>query len=240
MNNILLQLKIKERLNKVDSDDDNNLFCWQIQEAFNKAQREWVRRQIDGINQKKEGRESSAQKIADLQQLLVNWTSTFVNKGLYYESCDFPTDYLVFSRISSYAVKKGSCCPPRKLVLYLAEESKVDIYLKDVYKRPSWEYGESFYTLFKNTIRIYTNKGNADSFDKIKDTEVIYYREPRPIKFKNCIDSETGLQITTDVTCEFSDTITELIIDDAAAILSFDLENAPNGQRNQLNEQHNT
>ena len=53
MNNSLLQIKIKERLNKLDSDDYENISCWQIQEAFNKAQREWVRRQVNGINVEK-------------------------------------------------------------------------------------------------------------------------------------------------------------------------------------------
>lgn len=240
MTNELLQLKIKQRVNKLDSQDWDNILCWQIQEAFNKAQREWVRRQLEGINQKKEGRESSSQKIADLQQLLVTWTSTFVDKGVYYESCDFPEDYLVFSRASAFASKKGSCCAPRKLTIYLAEEANVDIYLRDVNKRPSWKYAESFYTLFGDKVRIYTNKGQTDSFEKIKKPEIIYYRKPRSIQFLDCIDIETGKTSIADVTCEFKDTITELIIDDAAAILSFDLENTPNAQRNQLNEQRNT
>ena len=103
MTNELLQLKIKQRVNKLDSEDYDNIQCWQIQEAFNKAQREWVRRQVDGINQKREGRESSSQKIADLQNLLVTWTDGFVDKKLYYESCDFPEDYIIFARISAQA-----------------------------------------------------------------------------------------------------------------------------------------
>ena len=82
MNNQLLQIKIKERLNKLDSDDYENITCWQIQEAFNKAQREWVRRQIDGINQKREGRESSSQSIADLQNLLNAVAKNFNIPGL--------------------------------------------------------------------------------------------------------------------------------------------------------------
>jgi len=240
MNNQLLQLKIKQRINKLDSEDSDNLFCWQIQEAFNKAQREWVRRQLQGINQKKEGREASSQKFADLQQLLTTWTDTFTDKGLYFESCSFPSDYLVFSRISAFGTKKDSCCASRALTVYQAEESNVDVLLKDVNKRPSWEYAETFSTFFGNKVRIYTNKGEEDSLYKIKKAKVIYYREPVNIQFKDCIDIETGITSIADVTCEFKDSITELIIDDTAAILSFDLENLQNGQRNQANEQHNT
>lgn len=240
MTNQLLQIKIKQRINKLDSSDYDNIFCWQIQEAFNKAQREWVRRQIEGINQKKEGRESSSQKVADLQQLLVSWTSTFIDKGLYYESCDFPLDYLIFSRISAFAVKKGSCCPPRRLNIYPTEESNVDVLLRDVNKRPSWNYGESIYTLFGNKIRIYTNKGNSDGLDKIKKSEIIYYRKPVPVQFKDCVDTETGNISLDDVLCEFKDGIVELIIDDAAAILAGDLGDQANAQRNSQNEIHNT
>ena len=48
-------LKIKQRLNKLDSSDYDNIQCWQIREAVNKAQLEWIRRQIHGVNLVKEG-----------------------------------------------------------------------------------------------------------------------------------------------------------------------------------------
>jgi hypothetical protein len=69
MNNNLLQLKIKQRLNKLSSMDYDNIECWQVQEAFNKAQLEWVRRQLNGINLKREGAEQSVTKVDDLQEL---------------------------------------------------------------------------------------------------------------------------------------------------------------------------
>ena len=50
MNNTTLQLKVKERINKLDSLDYDNIACWKIVESFNKAQIEWARRQIRGIN----------------------------------------------------------------------------------------------------------------------------------------------------------------------------------------------
>ncbi len=50
MTNAALQLKIKQRLNKLASNDYDNIECWQIVEAFNKAQVEWVRRQLHGNN----------------------------------------------------------------------------------------------------------------------------------------------------------------------------------------------
>ena len=38
MNNATIQLKIKQRLNKLDSSDYDNIEAWQLIEAFNKGQ----------------------------------------------------------------------------------------------------------------------------------------------------------------------------------------------------------
>lgn len=232
MTNELLQIKIKQRLNKGDSEDYDNILCWQFQEAFNKAQREWVRKQLEGNNLRKEGRESSSQKMADLQQLLTTWKSNFVDRGLYFESCDFPEDYMVFARISAYA--ESSCCPARRLTIYQAQESDIDILLKDVNKNPNFEWAETFSTYFDNKVRIYT-----DNKFTIVNPEVIYYRQPIPIQILGCTNTETGLLSTVNVECEFTDTVTELIISDAASILAGDLENQFQHQRNLQDEQNN-
>jgi len=234
MTNELIQIKFKQRLNKLDSADADNLFCWQIQEAFNKELRAWTRRQLEGLNQKKEGRESSSQLEADLQQLLTTWETTFVDKTLYFESCAFPDDYLMFSRIAADGKKEG-CCPAARLTLYPGKESNVDLDLKDVNKRPNLEWRETFYTLFGDTIRIYTD----NKFD-IENVKVSYYREPTPVQFLGCTDTETGLTSTVNVECEFKDSIVELIIDGAVATIAFDLADQNNAQRSLQNEQINT
>ena len=41
MLNSTIVIKVKQRINKLDSQDYDNLECWQIVEAFNKAQVEW-------------------------------------------------------------------------------------------------------------------------------------------------------------------------------------------------------
>jgi hypothetical protein len=51
MLNQTIVLKVKQRLNKLDSQDYDNLETWQIIEAFNKAQVGWCRRNLHGINQ---------------------------------------------------------------------------------------------------------------------------------------------------------------------------------------------
>ena len=82
MNNNLLQIKIKQRLNKLASLDYDNIECWQIQEAFNKAQIEWTRRQLHGLNSKKEGAEQSINTIDDLQVLLKQQQENVFHRNL--------------------------------------------------------------------------------------------------------------------------------------------------------------
>ncbi|BCV01353.1 MAG: hypothetical protein CM15mV42_0290 [uncultured marine virus] len=77
MNIATLQLKLKQRLNKLDSQDYDNIEPWQMVEAFNKAQLEWCRRNLHGGNVYKEGDEASKRRIDDLQVLFnraaLNW-----------------------------------------------------------------------------------------------------------------------------------------------------------------------
>mgnify|MGYP003301220145 CR=1 FL=1 len=71
MENSTLFIKLKQRLNKLDSNDYDNIECWQFIEAFNKAQIEWCRRNLHGGNMYKEGDELSKKRIDDLQPLLI-------------------------------------------------------------------------------------------------------------------------------------------------------------------------
>jgi hypothetical protein len=118
MNNNLIQIKIKQRLNKLASLDYDNIECWQIAEAFNKAQIEWVRRQLHGTNNYKEGDEASIRRIDDLQKLLttVNIQGTMVGPT-YYEVDSLPANYLEFKRVSIKG--KHGKCSDRPFVVYL-------------------------------------------------------------------------------------------------------------------------
>ncbi len=70
MNNLTIRIKIKERCNKLSSDDFDNIACWKIVEAFNKGMVSWVRRNVHGENMLREGDEQSTSRIDDLQQLI--------------------------------------------------------------------------------------------------------------------------------------------------------------------------
>ena len=114
MNNTTLQIKFKQRLNKLASNDFDNIECWQIIEVFNKAQISWCRRQLHGTNQFGEGDEQSKKRVDDLQILLTTATLTGVDipyddKFGYFQADNFVNlynlNYLEYKRIEAFGIQ---------------------------------------------------------------------------------------------------------------------------------------
>lgn len=225
MDNNTIYLKVKQRLNKLASNDYDNIECWQIVEAFNKGQVEWCRRNLHGTNAKQEGDEQSKRRIDDLQILLTTQELAMTDRKVFAESPNLPTDYLEWKRLGFQAA--NDCCPDgRRMVVYLAEEANVDELLRDKNKQPSFEWAETFCTLIDNKIRVYTdNKFDVDTVD------LYYYRQPRRIQILNCVDPYTLQTSIIDVTCEFKDDLAELFIDEAVKIIAGDIESLNQMQR---------
>lgn len=218
MNNDIIRLKIQQRLNKLASQDYDNLECWQIVEAFNKGQIAWCRRQLHGMNTEQEGDEQSKRRIDDLQILLTDKKVNFQKRDIYVEIPELPENYFEWKRITANA--KDPCCEnARPMVIYLAEEANVDILLRDKNKQPSFTWGETFCTLKGNKVLVYTN----GEFE-LENGMLVYYRQPRRIQIKGCVDPYTQVSSTTNVECEFKDDIIELMVDEAAKILAGDIE----------------
>jgi len=233
MNNQILRLKLKQRLNKLSSNDYDNIENWQIIEAFNKAQVEWVRRMLHGNNLYKEGDEYSKRRIDDLQILLTEFNLTGTSNGKYFESTNFPpADYLEYKRLTTDAFTE--CCEkPRSMTVYLVEEANISLYLRDPLKRPDFDWSETIATLINNNVRIYVRDFN------VSNSVLTYYRQPVKIQFAGSLNPYTGVVSTTDVICEFKDDITEVILDDTAAIIAGDIENFNQMQREQQSAERN-
>lgn len=229
MKNTLLRIKFQQRLNKLASFDYDNIECWQIAEAFNKAQREWFRRQVHGLNIRKEASEQSLGLIDDLQKFVTVKQIKGENKHLFFESKNIPEDYAYFIKVSVIGDKDE--CKGRHFKVYLAEEANADLLLTDPFKGPSFEWSETFATLSSNKFKIYTN----NDF-QVEEINLSYYRKPLEITFDGCINPATGL-INTDQTSEFKDDIIELIIDEAVSIIAGDIESISQYQIAQANAQ---
>jgi len=232
MLNSTITIKIKQRINKLDSQDYDNITCWQVVESFNKAQVEWARRQLHGINIVKEGDEQSTRRKDDLQVLLNKITITNLTDKGDYSFLSIPGNYLQWKRVDVFAQK--DCCDKRRMVIYLAEEGNVSILLRDKLKRPSFEWAETFATLINDSINIYTN----GEFN-IPEVELTYYRQPRKIQIEGCTDPYTGVQSIVNVECEFKDDIIEVIIDEAVSILAGDIESGNQFSREQETAERN-
>ena len=232
MNNNLFQIKIKQRLNKLASLDYDNLECWQVQEAANKAQIEWTRRQLYGMNVRKEGAEQSSGLIDDLQRLMTHERLTLTDKGIY-SRVDIPANYLHYVRTDVFAKKE--CCPARRMSVYEVEEANISIILNDKNKQPSFEWAETVSTRIDNKLRIYTN----NEFE-ITECHLIYFRKPQEIQFNGCIDIATGTTFTADQECEFNDDVAEIIADATAYVLAGDIESGMQFQREQQSVQSNS
>ena len=225
MLNSTITIKMKQRINKLDSQDYDNITCWQVVESFNKAQVEWVRRQLHGINIVKEGDEQSTRRKDDLQKLLIKEPLSTAKKEDYYSGV-IPGDYLQWKRVDIFA--KQECCDKRRMNVYLAEEGNLNLLLRDNFKKPSFEWGETFATLIDDKVHLFTN----NDFD-IEDAYLTYYRQPRKIQITGCSDPYTGITSATEVECEFKDDIIELIIDEAVSILAGDIESGNQFSRTQ-------
>jgi hypothetical protein len=218
MNNLTVKLKVKQRLNKLSSDDYSNIHDWQIAEAFNKASVSWSRRQIVGSNMSKTGDEQTVRRIDDLQVLLEDLPITLDKKEGFYQTI-LPADYFEWKRVSAKAFTEDCCENPRKLIIYLGEEANLDLLLLDENRKPSFEWGETFSTMRGNFLKIFTN----DEFE-ITDSVLTYYKQPRKIEFIGSSNPTTGLVSTVDVESEFKDDVVELIIDECVKIISGDIE----------------
>lgn len=217
MNNQTILIKVKQRVNKLASNDYDNFENWQVIEAFNKGMVAWCRRNLHGLNVKQTGDEQSKRRIDDLQVILTEQPLTLQKRDGYFEA-SLPVNYFEWKRVSAKAVSP-CCSKPKTMVITLAEEANVDEINRDFLKKPSYEWGETYCTLKDNELHIHTN----NEFD-ISQSVLSYYRQPRRIEILGTVDPYTGVTSVADVESEFKDDIVELFIDEAAKILAGDIE----------------
>ena len=164
-----------------------------------------------------------------MQVLLTEKVLKGSNNKDYFETVSLPSNFLAYKRIDITAEKDN--CVASNFKIYLIENANLSMYLSDAHMKPSFEWRETLVTQQGNTLRIYTN-------GEFKITKAIlsYYRLPTPVTFAGCADiSKEGLPTLKDTPCEFKDTITEKLIDEAAGILAADMESWNQYQRNTEN-----
>lgn len=201
--------RIKQRLQKQDTNFNSNFLDEEYEDALNKGLNGFLRRQHHGANQFKEGDEQSEQRVDDLQILLTDKKISIVEKDLYVETHKIPSDYRYYKRLTPI-VSKGNC-EKVNIKSYFVEEANVDDYMKDWTFKPSFDFEETFHTMLSNKFRVYHN----NDF-KVEEVILTYYRNPLKI---SCLKRDY------DKLWEWKDDVAELIIDEAVKILAGDIEN---------------
>ncbi len=216
----LFVIKVRLEINKLHSSDQDYIPDWQIVMAANKAQNQWLRRQIHGGNIYQEGDESSKMRVDDLQPLLTTATLKGRNHDLYFESAALPANYYWSKRVVP-KVTSGEC-KNIPLVSMHVEEANTSVYLNDWAFSPSFQWRHCFHTFAGNRVKVYTN--NNFSVDKI---DLVYYRKPAQFDIAGYIH-ESEIQ-SSNVPMEFKDDVVEVILNETVAILAGEIE-SPNPQ----------
>lgn len=226
-----IALKIKQRLNKGDTQDDENLPPYVIVEAYNKGQLNVVNRLSNKNNIYKTGFESTISRVDELQMLInseAKVLSTFKKEG-YYLTEEIPKDYLRYIRTSCIAYNK--ICSKKEIYIYLQEESNLHTLLTNEFINPSFEWAETIGTITENKIKVFTQ----DKFE-INKVYLTYLRKPINIDLAGYIKQD-GTQSST-IDPELPDDMIEMAIDDACRILSGDMQNQFSNQIAQQNLQN--
>lgn len=173
---------VTEALNKLGSDSSQNIPKTTFVTTFNAVQMQWVEDRV------KVG-ELNRVRTDEIQQLATQVELNAKKENLYYYS-ELPTNY--YHIIRPYATI-GDC----NLNIWPAKEGDVNVLLDDAFWTPSKEWGETFYTLVNNKIRVYHN--NQFTLNKIN---LIYFRYPTSINMADGYEDVNGTP-TVDVNPEF-------------------------------------
>jgi len=226
-----IALKIRQRLNKVDTQDDENLPLYVIVEAYNKGQLNVVNRLLNKNNIYKTGAESTINSVDDLQVLLNSEPKvlTSIKKEGYYLTEALPENYLRYTRTT--CIGKTAKCKAKEIFIYLQEEANLNTLLDNNLVNPSFEWAETIGTIAENRIKVFTQ----NKFD-ITKVYLTYYKKPRNIDIVGYFKKDGNPSTTIDP--ELTDDMVEMSIDEACRILSGDMQNQFSNQIAQQNLQN--
>jgi hypothetical protein len=195
--------KFKLRLNKLDTNFSQHIDEKKFCELFNKAQYHYISSLVKSENVNKDN-------IHKLQQLVVDKDLVGSTQDNIYV-VDLPTDWYWVIRVSCIDDKCKNT-----LNCILVQEGNVNRLLQLDGWKPSVEWEETIFTIGDNKLRIFTGDFG------IQSCNLVYYREPIKIDIETGENNIYGVT-SEDVNPEWSDDITEEIIDLAILIASTDI-----------------
>lgn len=233
MNVDIVLYKIRQAINKVDSQDYDNVENYVLLDYFNKCQLLYLREQLRGYNLSKDGDEGSKIALNSFQVLITtqNISYTSANKKEQYYWSNLPSDYYLIKRVDITAEQTGCKCLANNFRLYLAENYMCSEYYYDAMKSPSFDWRETFYTIANNELRIYYK----DFI--IKSASITYYRKPRIVEKNGEFSTFLNAVSVANVDPELPDDVVENIIQMTASYIAGDIQDQLSYQIHSNNRQ---
>ena len=242
-----MHYEVKLKLNKVDSQDYENLIVPEIDWYLNEAQDIFIKQRYGISNNKRRGFEASQKRIDDLRQIVVKGRilpfTTSTSDLNAFEAC-LPTDYLFYIR-SRLSISKGDCGDKDGVSALQIQHDDLNEVLNDPFYSPSFEWEEVPVVFMGNNSTSCTFGavlGYSDGTFALNNLRLDYLRHPLRISWANGItggytypngNPAAGLQ-----NCELAEHTHHEIVDIAVMIASGDLDH-PNFQMKMLKTQLN-
>lgn len=224
-------LKIKLRLNKLDSQDYDNLEVWQLLELYNRAQLLFTRQNLHGLNIIREGDEASKRRIDDFNRLLKNESLLYTIKDGKLITHPLPDDYMVFKRLT---IKACNECCDKDINVYLVKSANENIIKNNSLYNCSFEWGETYTISEGNKFII-----DVSCLNEVEDVILTYYRYPVNVEKTGHFNIYTKAISVNDVGSEFTLDTTELIIELACQMAGSDIQDGDIYQMRNQNYQNN-
>jgi len=221
-----MHFTVRQAVDRLDSEQVDDLHPAQIDHYLNLAQDLEVDYRLQPFNSKREGFEASAKRIEDINVLLVKCPTdlqpeVLTNTGLdiygtyyYINIDDLAQDYLQLVSIRA-CIGKPECSPAEKIInLKPIQDDDIDNVMNSPHLKPDYNWGIGYYSInpYGDTQSIFCYSGNAYSIHSVFPH---YIRKPKRIY----IGGYNSLDGTTTVTnCELT-RIHQQICDRAVALI---------------------
>lgn len=236
-----LLYKIDQRLNKLSTNDHQQIPLEDKILALNEAQLKLIKQKVDGISiVSKMGLDSFKKRYEDLQNLILDYEKGELELVLsdsklnqYSAKLDkLKPQYLFY--IDSYVLANKGECKNHKISINkdLAKHADISLLLNNEHYKPSFEYQETFNTISSNNINIF-----SDGTFVPKKIFLSYMRYPAYIDKEGYVKFD-GTE-SENVNCELVDYLEDELLDLTVQNLAMYTENASAVQSSQFRIQTN-
>jgi hypothetical protein len=222
-----LLYKIDQRLNKLSTNDHQQIELEDKILALNEAQIKLIKQKVDGTSTISGlGMDAFKKRYEDLQSLVVNFEDgklplTLTNSELNQWKAklhDLSPKYMFY--VDSYILADKGPCTNRKIWINkeLAKHGDLSLLLTNVHYKPSFEYQETFNFLSSDEISVFT-----DGTFTPKDVYIMYFRYPQYIDKQGYIKFD-GTE-SADSDCELEAYLEDELLDLTVQNLAMYTEN---------------